>query len=151
MRELTPPSASSEALLFSQPVTLSSVKPPLAGAARPSLMETSPDAACRRMAPLAVRLRIPSPRAVRMGVSLLPGDAVDLPIRPRPLAIRSIFMSPSLSARALLLAAGPRGASRGGWLRDVMAGAGMIVAVVVACSTATVDAGSGGFCVGRCG
>ena len=134
MSELTPPSASEEALLFSHPVTLSSTSPPLDALGRGSFIDTSPEAACLRIAlralplsalPLALAL---DNREVR---SLLgPAGGVDFPILPLPLTAVPMVRSPSRSVREppgppRRLAEGPRGAWRGLWLRGAMVAAGI--------------------------
>lgn len=131
MSELTPPSASPEALLFSQPVTLSSTKGPLGVVDLASRMATSPAAAWRKIAFRAVPLMmpaLPSPLVVRAEEPLLLlADGVALAIRPAPFTTPMV-RSPSLSALTppLLLAAGPRGAFRGLWLRAAAVGAGIL-------------------------
>ena len=136
--ELTPPSASDEALLFSHPVTFNSTNPPLGALARDPFMVTSPEAACRNIALLAFPLRMLGlllPLDVRdVRSSLLElGGGVGFPILPRPLIAMSIFRSPSRSGRApplsclappLRFAAGPRGALRGLCVRAAMVAAG---------------------------
>jgi hypothetical protein len=132
IRLLTPPSASDEALLFSQPVILRSTNPPLGAVVRVSFMGTSLDAACLRIALLAFALRIPArPPLPPLDVeSRALGGGVDFPILPLPLTAMSIFTSPSRSPLRMppprRLAAGPRGAFRGLSLRADMAAAGML-------------------------
>ena len=149
IRLLTPPSASEEALLFSQPVIWRSTRPARGAAVLTSFIGTSLDAADRRIALLALALSIPArPPLPPLDVeSLELGGGVDFPILPLPLTATSMLTSPSRSPLRAppprRLAAGPRGGLRGLWPRAVMAAAGML------CCRST-SASLSGVCVEAC-
>jgi len=138
MSELTPPSASPEALLLFQPVTFSSTKPPLAPPVRSSLIATSrvPDA-CRRISRCACAPSIP-PRLGLLAPSFRGpvGGPVPFPTPPRPFTGRPMVRSPSRSAfiAARRVAAGPRGAARGAvWRATMLAPVGGFIVQVSVC------------------